>query len=241
MSKKEAKPKSIKDQIKALEEQVLGTTNRKQRVALQKQIEVLTIRDRLEKKEQMEKEALRRIPVRQVIPVGVDPKTIQCVNYLNKACPDGESCRFAHENVRKAETPGEEKEEPGSSQICQFLIDALNAGEYRPTWTCPYPRCKNIHRLVDIKDKSGIELSLEEYIELSRQSLPIGATPVTEESFHAWRLRIKMEEELHLQKVQELAGCRGEDLFRTRRELFKDDEEAGELDYKERCYSDAEE
>jgi hypothetical protein len=239
-AKKETKPKPIKEQIKALEEKAFGMTNRKQKAAILKQIEALSIKDRLEKKEKMEKEALRKIPVRQVIPVGADPKTVQCINFLNKICPDGESCRFAHETVKRTELAKEEREEPVSNRICQFLIDALNAGEYKSSWTCPYPKCKNIHRLVDIKDESGAELSLEEYIELSRQSLSMETTPVTEESFKEWKLKMRKEEELHQQKVQEIA-CRGADLFRTRSELFKDDEEAGELDYRERCYSDAEE
>lgn len=242
MAKKqpETKQKSTRDMKKELEEKAFGLKNRKQKAAIMKQLESLNLKEQLEKKEKMKKEERKNMPVKQVIPVGVDPKTVQCVNFLNKICPDGDACKFAHGDVRKTETPKEEAAEKGPRRICQFLIDALNAGEYSGDWKCPFPRCNDIHKLVEIKDDAQVELSLEEYIELSRQALPEKLTPLTEETFRQWKLRKQKEEKEHARKVKALAtGMKGVELFEARRELFKDDEEAGDMDYTERCYSDS--
>ncbi|CAD27075.1 hypothetical protein [Encephalitozoon cuniculi GB-M1] len=243
MAKKqqESKPKSTRDMRKELEEKAFGLKNKKQKAAILKQIETLNLKEQLEKKEKMRMEEKRNVPVKQVIPVGVDPKTVQCINFLNKTCADGDACKFAHGEARKTEKPKEEDVPLGPKRICQFLIDAMNSGEYNDGWTCPFPRCSDIHKLVDIKDSTQVELSIEEYIELSRQSLPEKLTPLTEETFKEWKLRKQKEEKEHARKVKALAtGTKGVELFETRRDLFKDDEEAGELDYTERCYSESE-
>ncbi|ADM12228.1 CCCH-type zinc finger-containing protein [Encephalitozoon intestinalis ATCC 50506] len=242
MAKKqqETKQKSIRDIRKELEEKAFGLKNKKQKAAILKQIESLNLKEQLEKKEKMKKEE-KNVPVKQVIPVGVDPKTIQCVNFLNKICPDGDACKFAHKEVKKVEKPKEENASEGPKRICQFLIDALNSGEYGDNWKCPFPKCVDIHRLVEIKENAQVELSLEEYIELSRQSLPEKLTPLTEETFKQWKLRKQKEEKEHARKVKAIAtGMKGIELFEARRELFKDDEEAEDLDYTERCYSESE-
>ncbi|AFN83759.1 CCCH-type zinc finger-containing protein [Encephalitozoon romaleae SJ-2008] len=243
MAKKqqETKQKSTRDMKKELEEKAFGLKNKKQKAAILKQIESLNLKEQLEKKERMKREEKKNVPVKQVIPVGVDPKTIQCINFLNKMCTDGDACKFAHGEVKKVEKPKEENVSSGPRRICQFLIDALNSGEYSNDWKCPFPKCSDIHRLVDIKENTQVELSLEEYIELSRQSLPEKLTPLTEETFKQWKARKQKEEKEHARKVKALAtGPKGVELFETRRELFKDDEEAEELDYTERCYSESE-
>lgn len=243
MAKKqqEVKQKSIKELKKELEEKAFGLKNKKQKAAILKQIESLNLKEQLEKKEKMKKEEMRNVPARQLIPVGVDPKTIQCINFINKICPDGDSCKFSHEAARKLEKHKEDTLSEAPRRICQFLIDALNSGEYGSSWRCPFPSCNDIHKLVEVKDNAQMKLSLEEYIELSRQSLPDKLTPLTEESFKQWRIRKEKEEREHAQKVKAVAGgTKGIELFETRRELFRDDDEAGELDYKERCYSESE-
>lgn len=244
MAKKqqETKQKSVKEMKKELEEKAFGLKNKKQKAAILKQLDGLKLKEQLEKKEKMKTEAAKNTPVKQLIPVGVDPKTIQCINFLNKICPDGDSCKFAHEAVQRVEKKKEEVCSEGPKRICQFLIDSLNAGEYSDTWNCPYPKCNDIHKLTEIRNNSEVELSLEEYIELSRQSLPDKLTPLTEETFKQWKLRKYREEKEHAQRVRAVAaGMKGIELFETRRELFEDDEEAGELDYTERCYSESDE
>lgn len=239
VKKQDAKQKSIKDMKKELEEKMFGLKNKKQKAEFQKQLESLNLKEQLEKKEKLKKEEMKNVPVKQLIPVGVDPKTIQCINFQNKMCPDGDACKFSHESIKKVEKKEELQE--GPRHICQFLIDALNAGEYSSEWACPFPRCNDIHKLMEIKNDSQVELSLEEYIELSRQSLPDTLTPLTEETFAQWKTRKDREEKEHVQKIKALAGgMKGIELFETRRELFKDDEEAEELDYKGRCYSESE-
>ncbi|KAM0672510.1 hypothetical protein CWI42_100480 [Ordospora colligata] len=243
MAKKqqEVKQKSSKDIKKELEEKAFGLKNKKQKAAIMKQLESLNLKERLEKKEKMKKEEMKAY-VKQVIPIGVDPKTIQCINFLNKICPDGDDCKFAHEVVKKVEKQSTEVVAEKAKSICRFLIDALHSGEYKSDWKCPFPECNDVHRLVEMKEDVQVELTLEEYIEFSRQSLPAELTPLTEERFKEWKIKKQNEEKEHARRVKALStGVLGIELFQTRRDLFKDDEEAGEEDYAERCYSDSDE
>ncbi|WUR05022.1 zinc finger C3H domain-containing protein [Vairimorpha necatrix] len=240
MAKKQVQTtKDIKAQIKEIEEKMFGLKNKKQKSALEKQIEALRIKDSELKQSKVKKEVR---PVVQKIPVGVDPKTVQCVNYLNKVCNDGENCRFAHENIKKIESKNTEVDKTKTKHVCRFLLDAINNNEFNNNWKCPFPKCNDIHKLIDLKGDTTAELSLEEYLELSRQSLGDNLTPLTEERFIEWKEK-KLKEELeHQKKLQALSsGPKGLELFESRPEIFLDDEEAVDVDYKERCYSEEEE
>lgn len=236
--KQQVTQKDIKAQIKELEEKTFGLKNKKQKAALEKQIEALRIKDNELKKNKIKKDMKQ--PIIQKIPVGVDPKTVQCINYVNKCCNEGLNCRFAHDTVKKVEKISIiEKNEP--KHVCRFLIDALNNKEYSANWKCPFSKCSDIHKLIDLKGDTSAELSLEEYLELSRQSLGDNLTPLTEENFKIWKEKKIKEEIEHQKKIEAVAsGQKGIELFENSPDMFMDDDAAVELNYNERCYSEDE-
>lgn len=241
--KQAAKQKSPKDMIKELEERMFGEKNKAKKKEIQGMIKKLELELELERKKKQEIEGARKnMVVRQLIPVGVDPKTVQCINFLNNNCDKGANCQFGHF------TKKEEKKDAGITQeahrpkaICKFLIDAMNNGEYSKAWKCPLPKCGDIHRLVELSENSEVEITLEEYIELQRQTLDEASlTPVNEKTFGEWKARKQKEEELHARRV--VALSKGADLFKDNPEMFEDDDEAGdEINYAERNYDESEE
>ncbi len=245
--KKEApKQKSLKEQKKELENKLFGEKNNSKKKEIQGMIKKIEIAMKLEnemrlKREEEKKESMR---IKQVIPMGVDPKSVQCANFANGLCDKGDACRFSHslkKIEKKDDLPVDDKK---PKKICRFLLDAINANEFNKNWVCPFPRCKDIHKLVEIGNENEIDLSLEEYIELQRQNLDdnVGKL-VTEESFMAWKAKKDREEELHLKKVAALSTrAKGVDLFTACPEIFKDDDEVAEdIDYTARNYEDSEE
>lgn len=238
---KDLKPKSLKDQRKELEARLFGEKNSSKKKEIQGLIKKLEIAMKLETEAKKKQEAIRKSSiVRQVIPVGVDPKTVMCINFQNGNCEKGTNCQFAHElkktEVKKVENPLAEKRQ---RMVCRFLIDALNSGEYTKNWVCPLPNCFDIHKLLEIGGDSTVEVSLEEYIELQRQTIDdTKTTPITEEVFKAWKAKKDKEEELHAQRVAVMSGnSKGIDLFKLRPEIFEDDAEADdEMNYGERDY-----
>lgn len=236
-----AKPKSLKEQKKELEDRLFGEKNSAKKKELQALIKKIEVTMRLEAAARAkEEEARRKVPVRQIIPVGVDPKTIMCANFLNNNCDKGDRCQFAHEAVKAAAPAAAPAAPPRPKMVCRFLVDALNSGEYTKNWACPLTGCTDVHRLIDIGGDASIEVSLEEYIELQRQTLDETAlTPVTEESFNAWRAQKDREEAQHAQRVAALASnARGIDLFFEKPDMFEDDEGAGgDINYAERDYA----
>jgi len=242
-AQKEApKPKSLKDQKKELEARLFGEKNSSKKKEIMGMIKKLDISIKLETEKRAEKDNAKKPQyVRQLIPVGVDPKTVQCVNYANKICDKGDDCPFAHEIVKKEASKEIAVEDDKPKSICKFLIDAINKGEHGKNWECPMPNCRDIHKLTELTENSEVEVTLEEYIELQRQSLGDNSgTPVTEETFKTWREKKDREEELHAKRVALLSGVRGADLFMSKPEMFEDDEEADEnVEYSAREYTDS--
>lgn len=244
--KQAAKQKSPKDVIKELEERMFGEKNKTKKKEIQGMIKKFELELELEKKKKQELESAKKnTVVKQLIPVGTDPKTVQCINFLNNNCDKGENCQFGHftkkEGKRDASTI-QETQKPKA--ICKFLIDAMNSGEYSRTWTCPLPKCNDIHRLIELSENSGVEVTLEEYIDLQRQTLDEAClTPVNEKTFAEWKDKKLREEELHARRVVALANStKGADLFKNNPEMFEDDDEAGdEINYTERNYEELEE
>lgn len=238
---KEAKPKSLKEQKKELEARLFGEKNSSKKKEVQALIKKIEIAMKLELDAKKKQEEARKARIiRQVIPVGVDPKTIMCQNFQNGNCDKGSACQFAHE-LKSVEVKKEAPVSVPKKQrvVCRFLVDALNAGEYTKSWVCPLPTCKDIHKLLDLGGDAKVEVSLEEYIELQRQTLDeTKLTPMTEEAFLAWKAKKLKEETLHAQRVAALAeNTKGTDLFKAKPEIFEDDAEADEeMDYAERDY-----
>ncbi|KAF7682762.1 Zinc finger CCCH domain-containing protein 15 [Astathelohania contejeani] len=236
--KKQAPKKTAKEIEKELLDKSFGQKNKKKSAALKKQIQKVQLQKTQEmKKKPVEQPApVKPLLVQPKIPVGTDPKTVMCINFLNKNCPDGDKCKYSHK-------PVEEKKEvvKDSILVCRFLIDAMNSGQYGPSWKCPDIKCRDIHKLTDIDKNSDVEISLEEYLELSRLSIGDNLTLVTEETFKKWKEKKRKEEKAHAEKLKAMReGISGAELFKCKPELFMDDEEALECDYDTRCYSDDE-
>lgn len=244
VKKEIVKPKSLKEQKKELEGRLFGEKNKVKKKEIQGLIKKLDLAMDLENKQRVEQENIKKNTiVQQLIPVGVDPKTVQCINFLNKNCDKGDDCQFAHDI--KKEVKKEIIEDVGNKQkvVCRFLIDAINNGEYTKNWVCPLPNCKDIHRLLELSENSEVEVTLEEYIELQRQNVDeVNLTPVTETNFLEWKAKKDKEEEMHAKRVAALSSnVKGVDLFKICPDMFEDDEEAAEdVNYAERNYEDSE-
>lgn len=242
--KQPAKPKTAKETIKVLQEQLFGEKNKTKKKEIQNMIKKLELELDLERKKKEEIEIAKKSEVvRQMIPVGVDPKTVQCINFLNGNCNKGEQCQFGH--FLKKEVKNEQSNmAPIAKQkvVCRFLTDAMNNGEYSKDWKCPLPNCQDIHKLTELSNNQEVEVSLEEYIEMQRQMVDeSNLTPVNEKTFAEWKAKKQKEEELHAMRVAALSSnIKGSDLFLNNPEMFEDDEEAGEeIDYAERNYEDS--
>eukprot|EP00124_Ichthyophonus_hoferi_P001864 Ihof_evm4s110 gene=Ihof_evmTU4s110 len=129
--------------------------------------------------------------------------------------------------------------------ICKYFLDVVERGLYGWFWECPNGAgCKYRHALPpgyvlkkDLKkDGEEVTLSLEELVEIERAKLTSGGTPVTLETFLAWKDRVARAKErtkAETKKTKEdklqagnQAGISGRDLFQYNPELFVDDEEA---------------
>lgn len=235
---KTAKPKSHREMIKELEDKMFGEKNKAKKKEIQGMIKKLELESELEKKKKLQAETEKKnTVVKQLIPVGVDPKTVQCINFLNGNCDKGDACQFGHSLKKEEKKDTETKASNKQKVICRFLIDAMNKGEFTNDWKCPIPKCEDIHKLTELSDNQEVEVSLEEYIELQRLTLnDANLTPVTEKSFNEWKRKKDAEEELHAKRVAALS-CKGADLFLKNPEMFEDDDEVGdEINYGERNY-----
>lgn len=243
--KEPIKPKSLKEQKKELEAKMFGEKNNSKKKEIQGMIKKIDLAIKLESETRLRQEEEKKASkeVKQLIPVGVDPKTVPCINFLNGACDKGDNCQFSH-TAKKDAGKAQETTEIKPRGICRFLLDSINNGEYSPSWVCPFPMCNDIHKLLELGKNTEVEVSLEEYIELQRQSIDEeSGTPVTEETFKIWKANKTKEEELHAKRIAALsANIKGVDLFKLRPEIFEDDAEVIEdIDYTTRNYEDSDE
>lgn len=240
--KQVVKKKSAKDQIKELEDKLFGEKNKVKKKEIQTLIKKLELELVLEKKKREEAENVKKNTiVKQIIPVGVDPKTVQCINYLNGNCDKGENCQFGHD-IKKEEKKDVQQDVPKQKVICRFMLDAMNSGEYSKNWTCPLPKCSDIHKLTELSKNSDVEITLEEYIEMQRQMIDESSlTPVNEKTFAEWKAKKQKEEELHAKRVAALSTPKGAELFKNNPEMFEDEEEGeDDINYAERNYEESE-
>ncbi|ORD94789.1 ZC3HF [Enterospora canceri] len=243
--KKEKKPKTPKDIKKELEAKLFGEKDKKKKKEIQGQIKKIDMEIEAENKKRKDVEIAKKVTIRQLIPVGVDPKTVFCLNFKNKNCNLGEKCQFSHIAPKK-EDQLDDKQDTGPKLVCKFLIDALNNREFSSEWVCPLPKCKDLHKMTEMSENTEIELSLEEFLELQRQTIDAAkSTPVTEETFKIWKEKKRKEEELHAKRLAALSTApKGVDLFKFQPDIFEDDEADGDdIDYhaREEVESDQEE
>eukprot|EP01084_Bolivina_argentea_P205789 351484_1 len=90
-------------------------------------------------------------------------------------------------------------------------------------------------RAEDFEDVGEDDTRLEEKLEIEREALKdrTDLTPVTEESFQAWKTKKRQEaadaEKARLSKAKKSNNLRGWDLWQENKDLFVDDDEADEF------------
>ncbi|KAG0247302.1 hypothetical protein BG011_001708 [Mortierella polycephala] len=119
--------------------------------------------------------------------------------------------------------------------VCKFFLEAIENQKYGWFWDCPNggTQCKYRHALPPgfvLKTKAELraeankeEISIEDFLEKERHSLGKNLTPVTVETFAAWKKtradRLEQEEQVK-RKAKEAAFKAGKMLQFSGRELF---------------------
>lgn len=137
--------------------------------------------------------------------------------------------------------------------VCKYFLEAIENKKYGWFWECPNggDSCKYRHALppgfvlksqmAKKPEDAADQITLEEFLETERHAVK-KITPVTAESFAAWKKarlaaqdvenRAKAKQRENEYKAGKLAGMvSGRDLFVYNPDLFKDDDEAMEVDY----------
>ncbi|KAL1404985.1 Translation machinery-associated protein 46 [Vanrija albida] len=128
--------------------------------------------------------------------------------------------------------------------VCKYFIQAIEDRKYGWFWICPNggDSCMYRHALPpgfvlkkDKKDEKKEVISLEEFVEVERHKLKPPLTPVTPETFAAWkknRLEKKAAEAEALEKAKaaqraagKVTGMSGKDMFEFGSEMYGDEEE----------------
>lgn len=142
--------------------------------------------------------------------------------------------------------------------VCKYFLDAIENKKYGWFWECPNggDACKYRHALppgfvlksqmkkAAADAEAADQITLEEFLETERHAVK-KLTPVTAESFAEWKKARKVVQEADNKaralkreseyKTGKLAGMvSGRDLFVYNPDLFRDDEEAMEVDYTNR-------
>lgn len=149
--------------------------------------------------------------------------------------------------------------------VCKYFLEALENKKYGWFWECPNggDKCKYRHALPPgyiLKSSTGSggkdeaaaaenSISLEEFLETERYLIE-KTTPVTADSFAKWKAQRRAkaaDEEAARKKAKEaevkagrLNNVSGRDLFAYNPDLFRDDDEAMEVDYNAREDADEE-
>lgn len=107
---------------------------------------------------------------------------------------------------------------PTTEIVCKYFIAAVEEGKYGWFWTCPATqngkeciyrhslppgfilKTKEQRRLERIAKEAESKITLEEYIESQRDILPKNLTPMTQETFTAWKSEHKQQ--LNASKVK---------------------------------------
>lgn len=132
-----------------------------------------------------------------------------------------------------------------TDKVCKFFLQAVEDGKYGWFWECPNggEKCMYRHRLppgfVLKSQKKELaelekanEISLEDFLETERHKLGSNLTPVTADTFAAWkkqRMDKKLAETEMLKKKKEaqaaankMAGLSGREMFSLNPDMFED-------------------
>lgn len=194
----------------------------------------------------------------------IDQKTQLCPMFKAGMCEKGKRCKMSHTlTATEAKTadidiysdPRQKKVGmmPDTIITCKHFLEAVEKELYGFNWVCPNKgeKCEYRHMLPpgyvlnrdkgeEGKEEEGA-LTLEERIEEERAALQSdNLTPVTPESFAAWKERraakrqaeleakIKAEESKGRKDKGQMAFMSGKALFTYDPSLFKDDEDAAD-------------
>ena len=195
-----------------------------------------------------------------------------CAYFKAGVCEKGKRCKFSHDlglegKAAKMDIYSDPRDRNGKQEgrteiTCQYFIEAVEKNLYGWLWECPNgsEKCPYTHALppgfVLERDKKEAEkarleddedeLTLEEKIEEERAMLQSDKlTPVTLDSFNAWKIRKAAKKQKDLEdKIAEEAkktGSKGHNilsgraLFKYDPNLFQDDDEAADANiYDER-------
>ncbi len=161
--------------------------------------------------------------------------------------------RWDEEKLNKVISSKHGNPKTTTEKVCKFFLQAVEDGKYGWFWECPNggEKCMYRHRLppgfVLKRDRKlqeelekANEISLEDFLEVERHKLGKDLTPVTKESFEAWKKsrvdKREAEEELVRSKkekqaqMNKLAGLSGREMFELNPEAFEDDEDGDEGD-----------
>ncbi|KAJ1969262.1 Translation machinery-associated protein 46 [Dispira parvispora] len=120
--------------------------------------------------------------------------------------------------------------------VCKYFLEAIENQKYGWFWECPNggDKCKYRHALPPgfvlktkkekLAESEKVEISLEEFLETERHKLGPNLTPVTLESFTAWKKnrKAKLEaEETATQKAKEAAFKAGRAVNISGRDFFQ--------------------
>ncbi len=134
---------------------------------------------------------------------------------------------------------------PQSNIICKFFLDAVQKKVYGWKWECPngeechYKHClPKGYKIVTSKDKMQEEMTVEEYVNLEEQidaerdRIGRSGIPVNDATFGEWKRRRdefrKANKEFEEKKKK--SGMTGIQLFKNQSNLFKDDENAQDVE-----------
>ena len=183
-------------------------------------------------------------------------------------CEKGKKCKYSHDlslddarqqSINLYEDPRLKiGKAPDTIITCKDFLRAVEQEKYGFNWVCPQgENCPYLHRLpmgyvinrdkkVEESDSDGDEpMTIEEKIEEERAALPAdGLTPVTAESFKAWKIRraeakqaeidamIAKENLKGKKDAGQMAFMSGKALFTYNPDMFVDDDGAAD-DYSE--------
>ncbi|KXJ96589.1 translation machinery-associated protein 46 [Microdochium bolleyi] len=152
------------------------------------------------------------------------------------------SADWDEEKLRNVVLSKKGNQQTTTDKVCKFFIEAIEDGKYGWFWTCPNGGndCKYRHALPPgfvlktkeqraaekaLLDKSPLKtLTLEDFLETERHRLTGTLTPVTEESFAAWKQQ-RLDKKAAEEQARQAKEATGRALFESGNWRFTEDEE----------------
>jgi len=145
------------------------------------------------------------------------------------------------EKLRKVVLSKKGNQQTTTDKVCKFFIEAIEDGKYGCFWTCPNGgnECKYKHALPAgfvlktkeqraaekaLLDKSPLKtLTLEDFLETERHKLTGTLTPVTVESFAAWKQQ-RLDKKAAEEQARQAKEATGRALFESGNWRFAEEE-----------------